>query len=329
MLAFLPATVLAQDLTDLSTIRVESRLVLVDVIPEAQDTKLHSPALITDLTREDFRLFDNRAEMPIASFDAGTMRNTQPIALWLIVQCPQGFLPGWASDFLKGDAHLLRPALAHLDSNDVVGVAHWCDNGEAAIDLLPGRAPDAAVASLEQILHRRVARGDMRVVELAMQKLVRILLENVHNTQPERLPVLVFFYGDRCATRAEEAEKIIEDVHETSGMVFGISDGKWPYDPSSQMANGYVDYLVHHYSQETGGEYYTTPDPKLYSAAFDYILSQLHLRYTLGFKPRVLDGKRHSLKVELTPAAQKRYQGFNLRFRKVYIPIARQAVASP
>ena len=314
---------------ELPTFSVESRLALIDVIPEYENKKLHSRGLITDLTREDLRVFDNGQEMPIVSFDIGATHSTRPIALWLIVQCPQGFPPAWASDFLRGDTHHLKPALAHLDPNDAVGVAHWCDNGDADIDFSPGRDPEAALATLEQILHRKTAHGENRTGELTMQRLVHAILENTHSAKSDRLPILLFFYGDHSATYPDEAKKIIEDVLETSGMVFGISDGRWPYDSRSQMSNGQIGYLVHYYSEETGGEFYTTVDPKLFSAALDYILAQLHLRYTIGFKPTVIDGKRHTLKVELTPEAQKRYQGLNLRFRKVYIPVARRAAPVP
>src|SRR5439155_22747450 len=49
------------------TIRVQSSLVLVDVI--SQDRKSGLP--VRDFKKEDFRLFDNRQEVRIATFDAG------------------------------------------------------------------------------------------------------------------------------------------------------------------------------------------------------------------------------------------------------------------
>jgi hypothetical protein len=131
-----------------------------------------------------------------------------------------------------------------------------------------------------------------------------------------------FLYGDHCATYPREAETIIESVLETSGVVFGISDGRWPFDPERLFAAGQIYYLIPYYSQVTGGQYYTVSDPKLLSAALDYILSQLHLRYTTGFKPRVIDGKRHTIRVELSKETQRRYQGVQLRFRQEYLGVA-------
>jgi hypothetical protein len=281
------------------TFKVNSRLVLVDVIPEYIKTELHGRAvtLATELKREDFRVYDNGKEMPIGSFDIGSEHTTRPIALWLVVQCPEGRPKGWASDFLRGKTELLKPALTHLQAQDAVGVAHWCDNGEARIDLPMGSAPDAAVASIERLLRERPVRGEDRKGELAMQKLIRLIVNDVQHTKPDRLPILLFLYGDHCATYPDEAEQIIAAVLEASGIVFGMSDGSWKID-SAASHNGYgqINYLVHHYGRETGGQCYTTTDPKLFSAAIDYIVTQLHLRYTIGFKPIVIDGKHHKIR---------------------------------
>jgi hypothetical protein len=306
----------------MTTFHAGTQLVLVDVIPEYTPDS-HSRSLLTELKREDFRVFDNRKEMSIAGFDIGVANQTRPIALWLIVQCPLGFQPGWASDFIRGKTQYLSPALAHLAPNDVVGVAHWCDNGIANIDLSPVHDPAAALATVDQVMSQKPAHGANRSGELAMQQMIRMVVSDVQAATPDRLPVLVFLYGDHSGTSLSEADKIIESVLESSGVVFGISDNGWRFKPDSMFGGGNVDYLVHYYSQETGGGFYGADDPKLYSAALDYVLSQLHLRYTLSFKPLALDGKRHQLKVELTKNAQGKFRGAQLRHRQSYIPIRR------
>jgi hypothetical protein len=265
-----------------STFRVNTQLVLVDVIAEYIKDELHGRqvTLATELKQEDFRVFDNDNEMPIRTFDIGIEHTTRAIALWLIVQCPEGHAAGWASDFLRGKTGFIKPALMHLDAQDTLGVAHWCDSGEARIDLPPGHDPDAATAALDKLLSQPPVRGENRSGELAMQRLIRLLVDNAQHSKPDRLPILFFLYGDHCATYPKEAERIIEAVLEASGIVFGMSDGSFQVNPANQY-NGYgqINYLVHHYSRETGGEYYITVDPKLFSAAVDYVITQLHLRY--------------------------------------------------
>lgn len=303
------------------TFRVESPLVLVDVIPEYAKGELRTRTPLTDLKQQDFRVFDEGREVQVRSLDVATLHSTRPIALWLIVQCPHGFPVSWGSDFLRGHVPLLRPALDRLRPEDAVGVAHWCDNGEAAIDLPPGRDPDAALQAVDHLLNQPVSPGMDRRGELAMQRMVRTIVNNVTRTKPDRLPVLLFLYGDHSATYPDEAGRIIRDVLETSGIVFGMGDGRSVF--GDLAASGQISHLVHLYSRETGGEYYRPPNPEAFSATLDHILAQLHSRYTLSFKPLIFDGKRHKLKVEMTEDARKRYQGIRLRFRQAYIAVRR------
>jgi len=307
-------------LPDTPTIRVETSLVLADVIAETTDPNQHTKNLVPTLKRGDFKVFDNGHEVRIQSFDAGAQLNTRPIALWLIVQCNLGFPAEAASGFMKGKTKYLAPAFAHLDKDDVVGVAHWCDNGEANLDLPPGRDAGVALAKVEEILNGKRVDGDNRSGELALQRMIRMILENVHNTTPLRLPIYLFLYGDRSGTRVHEAESVLHDLLESSGIVFGMNDG-FPYDPATVFRADQIHFLVHYYGQATGGQVYATHDPALFANALDFILLQLHFRYTVGFKPPALDGKRHALKVELTDAAKKQYPATELRFRPEYVPL--------
>src|SRR5207244_8996915 len=114
-----------------ATIRVQSSLVLVDVI--SQDLKRGLP--VRDFKKEDFRMFDNRHEVRIATFDTGA--DTRPITLWLVVICNErGIVGAWA-DFV-GQESLCRPALDHLETHETVGAAHWCVDHATELDLSPG-----------------------------------------------------------------------------------------------------------------------------------------------------------------------------------------------
>jgi len=61
-------------------IRVQSSLVLVDVISRAPKSGLP----VRDFKKEDFRIFDNRREVPISTFAAG-VHDTRPVTLWFVV----------------------------------------------------------------------------------------------------------------------------------------------------------------------------------------------------------------------------------------------------
>lgn len=328
------------------TIHVATSLTLVDVTATNKKSGLRTQDPLTSLSREDFRVFDDGHEMPIESFDIGAENMTRPIALWLIVQCNDGQPPGHHSMFMRGKTQFLKPSLTHLAANDLIGVAHWCDSGDAILDLPAGHDPDAALGKVEDILTERpTTNTQTRTGELAMQRMIRLVLRDTNERVTQREPILLFLYGDRSGTHVEEADSIATDLLETSAIVYGLNDGTWyaatgesagglPLDPLAAdplavspmgpygSSLGMTRHLVHYYSKETGGEVYSTPDPQRFSDTLDALLRQLHLRYTIGFRPLKLDRKRHHIKVELTSDANKRLGVVDLRFRREYIPLA-------
>jgi hypothetical protein len=91
-------------------------------------------------------------------------------------------------------------------------------------------------------------------------------------------------------------------------------------DEFSDTLLGEQSKILQYMSKQTGGQYFSPP-PSGYGAALEAILTQLHLRYELGFVPPMIDGKRHELKVELTKEAKTEHKGVRLRFRPEYIPV--------
>jgi hypothetical protein len=299
------------------TIRVQSSLVLVDVI--SQDRK--SGLAIRDLQKEDFRLFDNQHEVRITTFDAGAQYDTRPISLWLVVICNESGLPkfGASSEFL-GQESVFRPALNHLETRDSVGVAHWCDNGDTQLDLLPTEDRDDAIRELGETLKPIPFKGGTpdsdEAGEQAFRKMVRLIIRDAYQRSPKPLPVIVFLHGDHTGQPHAELNKLVDDFLETSGIVFGIRDNRSP----TVFLIGEQAKIMHYMAQHTGGAYFSA-SPSEYEKALDTILMQLHFRYELGFIPAAIDGKRHELRVELTKQATAEHKGLRLRYRPAYIPV--------
>lgn len=294
-------------------------LVLVDVL--TQDSKTGLP--LNELKKDDFRLLDNGNQVSILTFDSGAHFGTRPIVLWFAMICNQKHWDEEGSGFMKNKAVLLRPALDHLDKRDTVGVAHWCDNGQESIDLSPSTDRDAPIAKIEEIQHRDPVEPGTRVGELSVQRMLRLIIANAHDTKPEPLPVIVFLYGDRSGLPRKEAEAIVDDLLETSAFVYGINDGGFSlkYFPPSGSSEQF--YVGHYLSASTAGQYFSVK-PTLFGTALDDILVQVHFRYQLGFKPPVLDGKRHELTVTLANEVKTQHKSVRLVNRSQYIPAARE-----
>jgi hypothetical protein len=305
---------------DLPTFRAKTQLVLVDVL--ARDLKTGLP--LTDLKREDFRVFDNKHAVPIATFDSTAHCNLRPLALWFVVICNErgkGERGEIASGWFSGKESLFRPALDDLEKNDRAGVAHWCDNGEASLDLDPTTDHETVVSKLTEALRPidyEYTSADNRQGELTLQRLLRMILDQSHRADPQPLPVVLFLHSDTTGMPRHEADVLLDELLETSGFAFGIKDAAAADYPHGRFF-GEQSSVLHYIAKQTGGEYYSIP-PEQDSATLKNILLQLHSRYELGFKPPTIDGKRHKLKVEFAGAAAYKQKTTRLRYRPEYIP---------
>jgi len=298
------------------TIRTSSNLVLVDVVA------LKNGLPEKTLTRKDFQLFDNGSTVPIKTFDAGAQATTRPLAIWLVVQCR---MPNWESQgsgFFAGQFNRFLPALEHLETSDSVGVAHWCDNGDAQLDLRPTANTEEATAAAERVLSVSPNPGNHdRTGELALQKTLQLIVDATRSSKPEPLPVIIFLYGDWSGMPRSEADHFIGELLETSAVAFGLRDQRSPH---IWWLPGEQRQVAHYVASQTGGEYLDVT-PASYGAGLEQILQQLHFRYELGFQPSVLDGRRHKLSVKFADSAKNRYKSVRLRYRAAYVPVPRES----
>ena len=302
------------------TFHSSSNLVLVDVV--ALNAKNGLPD--KTLKRGDFQIFDNGQPVSIKTFDRGT--STRPLALWFVVQCS---MPGYdtqGSGFFRGQISLFKPALKNLDKQDAVAVAHWCDNGDSKLDLLPTSNVEEAATALERVLAPTFNPDDHdRPGELALQKTLQLIVDVTRPLVPERLPVVIFLYGDHSGMPRLEADHFIDELLETSAVAYGLKDRRSGAMaiPLRLLGKAFQEQIevAKYIAIQTGGEY-SWVTPETYATGLEEILQQLHFRYELGFQPETLDGKRHKLLVKLADAEKNQHQGVRLRYRAAYVPVA-------
>jgi hypothetical protein len=296
------------------TIRTSTNLVLVDVVA------LKNGLPEKNIQRQDLQLLDNGSPVPIKTFDSGAEFKTRPLTLWFIILCNmQGdFDETYGSGLFRGETHLLQPALMHMENQDAVGVAHWCDDGQSNLDFQPTSKAEEAIAALEQILQPVPdTKSHDRSGELALQRTMQLIINATRSSKPEPLPVLIFLYGDHSGMPKSEVNHFVDELLETSAIAFGIRDSRSHH---MLFLPGEQKEVAHYITNQTGGQYLDA-SPDTYAAAMDEILQQLHFRYELGFQPTALDGKRHKLVVRFAGSAKNRYKAVRLRYRAAYVPL--------
>lgn len=298
-----------------ATIRTTSSLVLVDVI--TADGKSGLP--LHDVRKEDFRVLDDGHEVEVKTFDSGMNFSTRPIALWFVVQCFQKNWDDFGSGFIREKTKLLKPALTHLDKNDTVGVAHWCDDGTYAADHAPDRNIDGTLNTIEELMKAAAVTPGTRTGEIALLKCLRSVLDQSQQMNPQPLPVVVFLYGDHSGMERSDIDEIENELLKRSVIVFGINNG---VVQRSQNFFGFAESqpnVAMFLSWRTGGAFFGTK-PDNFSTALEAILMQVHFRYVLGFSPKKVDGKRHNLRVELSALGKQKFKDSQLKARPEYIP---------
>jgi hypothetical protein len=321
--SFFTRSALAQEVptAPLSTqgiLHISSNLVLVPVI--ALNLKNGLPD--KTLQREDFQVFDNGRPVSIQTFDSGA--SARPLVLWFVVQCSMG--QGYdakGSGFFRGQISRFTPALKYLEKQDTVAAAHWCDNGDSRVDLLPTSNVEKAATTLEQVLAPTIHADDHdRTGELALQKTLQLIVDATRSMEPEPVPVVIFLYGDYSGMDKSEADHFVDELLETSAIAYGLKDSRSPQVGWLESRLwGEQAAVANYIAAETGGQYLRVT-PETYATGLEEILQQVHFRYELGFMPEALDGKRHGLRVKLADAAKKQHKGVRLRFRLAYVPVA-------
>ena len=296
------------------TFHSSSNLVLVGV------TALKNGLPDSTLTRGDFQLFDNGHEVAIKTFDSGARSSTRPLAVWLVVQCN---MEGWetrGSGLFAGQISRFEPALKYLDKQDTVAVAHWCDDGQSKLDLPPTSVVEDVVTTLELVLAPVPSPSDhARTGEVALQKTLQLIIDATRRLSPEPVPVVIFLYGDYSGMPKPEADHFIDELLQTSAIAYGLRDRRSPQISSLWLFREQAS-VANYIAAETGGEYFWVT-PETYANGLGEILQRLHLRYELGFEPKVLDGKRHKLRVELAGGVKGQHAGVTLRYRAAYVPL--------
>ena len=229
-------------------------------------------------------------------------------------------MQGWeneGSGLFAGQVNLFKPALKDVDKQDTVAVAHWCDDGQSKLDLLPTNNVEEATTTLEQVLAPTFHPDDHdRTGGLALQKTLQLIIEATRSLVPEPVPVLIFLYGDYSGMPRAEADHFIDELLETSAVAYGLKDRRSPRIWLLGEQGAVAKYIA----TETGGEYLRVT-PETYATGLERSCSSFTVRYELGFKPETLDGKRHTLRVKLADGVKNEHKGVRLRYRLAYVPI--------
>jgi Ca-activated chloride channel family protein len=263
-----------------------------------------SGRLLTDLTREDFQIFDEGKLQPIKVFD----KTPQPIRLIVLIDI---------SGSMRGNLPLLRDAARALIGRLLPGDLARVGTFGNEIRLSPNFTRDEAALMAEVPSEIRVNERtplwqatDMAMNEFGAEAGRRVVL--ILSDGKDTGPVV----GRRFLTSLEIGERAERD----DVMIYGIglqSRGPSPMPGAganlgAMIADSFPDPNLGKVALESGGGYFELRPRDDFGATFARVADELHQQYLLGFAPPKLDGKTHKLDVKVAQKDAK------VRARKTY-----------
>ena len=272
----------AQEATFRSNVRV------VPVITTVTDA---DNRLVTDLTREDFTVFDNG----------------QPQELTVFVNEVTPFTGVVMLDFsasMTAHLDLLKAAteqfLIRMLPDDRMQVGSFSDKIQLNGVFLSDR--DELIASLRDLQFGNPTKL-YDAIDLSLE-----VLEGIEG----RKVVLVFSDGEDTASQVADLGDVSERARLGEMMVYAIGL-EAEYFNGARLVRSQPDRGLRRLAEQTGGGYFELRNTDALAPTFTRVMQELHSQYTLGFEPAVLDGREHELEVRVNRP------GMNARARQSYI----------
>jgi Ca-activated chloride channel homolog len=266
---------------------------------------------VSGLRREDFRIYDNDVEQPIADF----LPIEEPARFLLLIESgPSVFL------FAKNHILAADALLASIATDERVAIAIYSRAPQTILDFTTDKT--AARLALRSIdFHAGFGDLDLfsaidGLAPLAGKKTI-VLLSTGVDTSPD-----------------VDWDSLLLKLQTSDVRIIGVSlsgDIRKPAKKSklsakekmdqAELKKGFVeaDASLRHIAWATGGRVYFARNTKEFSKVYAEIAELLRHEYSLAFAPNVFDGKVHTLQVEV------KRPGVRIDHRPAYLAAASAA----
>jgi VWFA-related protein len=282
------------------TFRTSVSLVKVDAKVTTRDGRS-----INDLTKDDFAVFDEEASRPIVDF--GSESQVEPLRLLLLLD-----VSGSMSRTLGDMSAKASDALRQLKAGDQVGVMAFATKSDVVVPFTTElkSVPEQIVKS---VFHG--TRGRETYLNEALLAATGYL-----NDQPSAGRRAILVVTDNEGARATTTDSdVLRALHGGNVVLNAILVGgaKKARAASGPYANpGSAPPDIFKFVQNTGGDVIVEEDA---SVALGRIVRQIATRYNFQYSPpEASGGTFRRIRVELSPAAQRRYPGAVVQARTGY-----------
>ncbi len=232
--------------------------------------------LVTDLTRDDFEVFDNGRPQEITIFDNEVRPFTVVVMLDTSVSMTDRL-----DDLYNGAEQFLLRLMPH----DKATVGAFNDKIEFASGFTSDRS------SLVSALKRLDFGNQTRLYDG-----VHASLDELEKVEGRKV-ILLFTDGADFGSRMSSG-KALERARDAEVMIYGIGL-ETEFFNGQMVVRSKPDSILNRFATETGGGYFDLKKNADLNSSFTRIAQELRSQYLLGFSPATLDGKVHRLEVRV------------------------------
>jgi Ca-activated chloride channel family protein len=245
--------------------------------------------LVTDLTKEDFEVFDNGRPQEISIFD----NEVRPFSVVVMLDTSVS-MTDRLDDLNAGAEQFLLRLLPH----DKGMVGAFNDKIEFASEFTGDR--NSLVGSLKHLDFGNQTR---------LYDGVHASLDQLENVEGRKV-ILLFTDGADFGSKLSSG-KALERARDAEVMIYGIGL-ETEFFNGQMVVRSKPDSILNRFANETGGGYFDLKKDADLNSSFTRIAQELRSQYLLAFSPAALDGKVHRLEVRV------KRPGLKARSRRSY-----------
>ena len=261
--------------------------------------------IVTDLTQDDFTVFDEKQEQKILYFG----RDAEPVSLLLLLD-----VSGSMKKYVDQVASVAREALHYLKPGDKVAVMIFSKGSMVRRDFsgdLDAVARDLRNVDWDQRLGSGTAIND------ALVDASKYMREKADEAGRRSIVILTDNLG---LNYQSPDERVIQRLYESdtvlNAMVAGKGERPAPIRPGHYVNPDFTPPDVFHIADETGGEAVKIARAR---TTFSEMIEHIRTRYSLQYRsPESGATGFRSIRVELSPQAKIRHPTAVVRARKGY-----------
>lgn len=266
---------------------------------------LENGRLIENLTREDFKVYDNNVRRDIGFFG----HEREPLSVVLLLD-----VSGSMGKFIKQLSAASSAALDQLREGDSISIMVFGREQKVTLPFT-SRRPEVISALAEAVREKDVGSGTLiNPALIAAAQYVR------DNAKTGRRAIIIV--TDNLALNYQSPdETAIRELHNANAVLNAIVVGKGnrpDEGPKSRYVNPeFSPANVFKIAEETGGE---AIKAARMDEAFPALMERIRARYSLLYgAPLGRSGEYREIRVEFTPEAKLRYPNAIIRSRKGYV----------